>query len=486
MASLNDQFEHGRIPIKPLPYKDRNLSQCNEIMVDYGENANYHIYITHHNDPNTYIDITNLIIKEMLPEAEINANQFTITIEGEQNPQSLMGIINYIWKHFSHAENPSGFVYETDKDKIFAPDTISVLLKTNDGPDGQIQLPVTLADNVYDKSGNSIQSILDGMTRLAFSISYLYATQDNQTSFEFDYPFEDYPDMLEVRIGTTYVDTTRYQITKHYDAEGHFKSGTLDLIGESVENGRRIDLVWIFNSVYEEGTAVSFMSGSKIADSTIPISKLQKYSDSYSYADGNSVATSKALTNLFIDLSAVINANNQNMFTYVDTAVNDNTQIYIKTNIHPKDGDIIIVTTASSKLSTTDLQFYVEIPRIDGGDPLIAYLSYNIRTPDGNSLVRGFANNQVLKFKIEDRNAILLSGNEEIRSNRIIYDCQDQEYDIPFGDLTYNSGDLIHVYRNGVRLFQDLDYSVNTVNETITLFVRTEQGERIVFESLGI
>ena len=34
MASLNDQFEHGRIPIKPLPYKDHDLSQCNEVIIN--------------------------------------------------------------------------------------------------------------------------------------------------------------------------------------------------------------------------------------------------------------------------------------------------------------------------------------------------------------------------------------------------------------------------------------------------------------------
>ena len=483
MASLNDQFEHGRIPIKPLPYKDRELSQCNEIMVDYGEDANYHIYITHHSNPERYIDITELIVREMLPEISINGDQFTITIEGERDPQMLTDIINYIWKRFTHAEDPSGFVYETDSDKIFDPTTISVLLQTTDG---QIQLPVTLADNVYDKNGNSIQSFIDNTTRLGFSVSYIYATKDNQTSFEFNYPFEDYSDMLEVRIGTTYVDNTRYQITKHYNAEGHYTSATLDFIGETIETGRRIDLVWIFNSAYEDGGKMKFISGSKIADSTVPISKLQKYSDSYTYADGNSVATSKALSRLYTDLSQVINSNNQNVFTYADSSTSNEYINITADDITLKDGNIFIVTTASSKISTATLQFkiYTHNPN---GTVTTSMALYNIKTPDGNPLVRGFANNQCLKFIISNGEAILLSGLcNEIRTNRYIYDCGDQEYTIPFDGLSYNTGDLIHVYRNGVRLFQDLDYYINNTNETITLFVRTEQGERIVFESLGI
>lgn len=469
MASLNDQFEHARIPIKPLPYKDRNLSQCNELMVDYGENADYHIYITHHSDPTKYIDITSLIVKEMLPKAEINANQFTITIEGEREPQSLMDIINFIWKRFPYAEDPSGFVYKTDKDLLYDPTTISVLLQTTDG---QIQLPITLADNVYDRNGNSIQAALDNMNMFGFSVSYIYATQDNQTSFEFVYPFEDYSDMLEVRIGTTYVDNTRYQITKHYDIEGHYTSATLDFIGESIENGRRIDLVWIFNSAYQDNGKSKFMSGSKIADSTIPISKLEKYSDSYYYANGNSVATSKALSKLYADLTNSINANNQNLFNCPDASA-ANTIIIADIGRDAKNGDVINVTTASIKTSAVKLSINNKL--------------YNIKTPDGNSLTKGFRNNQIIKFKIVDTDAIILSGvSSEIRTNKFIHDCIDQEYTISFDGLAYDTGDLIHVYRNGVRLFQDLDYSVNTANETITLFVRTEQGERIVFESLGI
>lgn len=476
MESLNDQFNHGRIPIKPIPYKDRNLSQCNEILIDYGEDGTYHIYITHHNDPNKYIDITALIVKEMLPKAEINANQFTITIKGNKDPQSLMDIINFIYKRFTYADDPSGFVFERDRDKLFDPTTINVLLKTTDG---QIQLPVTIADNVYDKNGISIQDRLNNNVKLGFSTTYLYTTQQDQTSYEFEYPFEDYPDMLEVRIGTTYVDNTRYSITKHYDSEGHYRTGTLTFIGEGIENGRRIDLVWIFNTVYNDGGKLEFISGSKIADSTIPICKLEKYSNSYSYPDSNSVATSKALSNLYVDLTESINANNQNLFHCLDRSFDNNNSIRIDINRAPQNNDIFIVALNSNKTSAA--RFIV------GYDHCISPEIYSIKMPDGSNLIRGFRNNQILKFKITDGIAVILSGvANEIRSNKYIHNCVDQEYDISFKDLEYNTGDLIHVYRNGVRLFQDLDYSVNTTEQTITLFVRTEQGERIVFESIGV
>ena len=64
--------------------------------------------------------------------------------------------------------------------------------------------------------------------------------------------------------------------------------------------------------------------------------------------------------------------------------------------------------------------------------------------------------------------------------------CKDDETVIPFNALQYNNSSIIRVYRNGVRLFQDLDYHMDKMAETITLFVRTELDERIVFESTNI
>lgn len=477
MASNNDQWEHGRIPIRPLSYKNKNLANVNELIIDYGEDASYHIYIAHHADPTKLIDITALIVQEMLPKVEINGNQFTITIEGQKDPANLKDIINFIYKRFTYAEDPSGFVYEEDINKVYDPTTINVLLRTTDG---QIQLPITIADNVYDKNGRSIQERLDNMVKLGFSVSYLYTTKQNQTSYEFEYPFEDYPDMLEVRIGTTYVDNSRYSITKHYDAEGHYKSGTLTFIGESIENGRRIDLVWIFNTVYEEGGTLEFISGSKIADNTIPLCKMEKYSNSYNYPDSSSIATSKALSDMYQNLVQAINANNQTVFHCPD--VSNKNQSVIRANINraPANNDILFVTTDCDKRAGTTLT-------VGTYSNSISPISYQIVYPDGGAVPKGYKSNQVVKFKIDNGKAILLNGDEpELRESKYSHNCLDQEYNISFANLDYKAGDLIHVYRNGVRLFRDIDYSINLSKEIITLFVRTEENEHIVFEAIGI
>ena len=85
--SLNDQFKHGRIPIRPLALKDKDLASTKELLIDnLGDNPTYHIFITDDKDRTKLIDITNLIIKEILFPT-VNADNMQVTIEGEENPE---------------------------------------------------------------------------------------------------------------------------------------------------------------------------------------------------------------------------------------------------------------------------------------------------------------------------------------------------------------------------------------------------------------
>ena len=91
---------------------------------------------------------------------------------------------------------------------------------------------------------------------------------------------------------------------------------------------------------------------------------------------------------------------------------------------------------------------------------------------------------KLLKVLVNKSNVKVLDiTGARLKSTRYIYTCQDQDTVINFNNLTYTNESLIKVYRNGVRLFVDLDYSLNNVNETITLFVRAEDGEKIIFEA---
>ena len=78
-------------------------------------------------------------------------------------------------------------------------------------------------------------------------------------------------------------------------------------------------------------------------------------------------------------------------------------------------------------------------------------------------------------------------GELKITPNRYVYTIkEDSENTISYKKLMFNK-DCDHdifVYRNGVRQFESIDYSMDTENKTITTYIRTEQHERFVFEYL--
>lgn len=394
--SVNDQYNMARIPLRPLAFKDKALAQTKELIIDnVGDNPSYHIYISDQKDRTKLIDITELIIKEVFPI--IDADNFKISIEGALDAQNLKFIINYIYKRFLMPDDPNGFNYKNDLDKLYDPLTKSVLLKDTDNT---IYLPVTTTDNVFDSAGRSLQERLDNMIRVGFSTSYIRATTQSQTSFQIQYPFPDYSDggnYIEVRIGTTYIDSSRYEIIDEKSSDGHVYNATLNLIDEGLENGRAINLLFIYNSADTSNGINEYMYGGLLANNSVSINKLEKSSDRYDLADSTSVATSKALFNLY--------------------------------------------------------KFCCEALGL---------------TPSGST---GTA------------------GSYKTSSARYVYTIKnDKENTISFSGLSYIAGEEhnIFVYRNGVRLFESIDYSINIANKNITVYVNTEQYEKFVFEYITV
>ena len=78
-------------------------------------------------------------------------------------------------------------------------------------------------------------------------------------------------------------------------------------------------------------------------------------------------------------------------------------------------------------------------------------------------------------------------GELKITPNRYVYSIKkDGENNISYRKLAFNK-DCDHdifIYRNGIRQFESIDYSMDTENKTITIYTSTEQNERFVFEYL--
>lgn len=487
--SLDDQFEHGRIPLRPLSYNNKELAVCNEFIIDYGNDRNYHMYMSDPNDPSILIDLTDKIIKEILPNADINANQFQINIEGIKDPSSLQDIINFIYKRFTYADNPNGFDYERDIDKVFDPTTVNVLLRNTDGT---ILLPVTTIDNVYDDSGVSLRDRLDKMGKLGFGNASVKATENNQTQFEFEYPFQNYSDYIEVRIGTTYIDKSRYYITPEIDTEGNYTKGILVLIDESVEIGRRVDFFFIYNSITKVGDdKYNYLAGNNIVNNSIPSVKLEKMSDSFTLNDSSSVASSAAVYNLFKEAMSIMEEKSSKIIFLPDLYDNENTTILLSSSKKSEeefieDTTMIYTITGCIKSNSENIWLRILLDNyFEGTYNKQMEINYTIQDLAGND-IKQLPANKYLKLLLDNNNFIAYCVNySNTKRSRLIHTCVDQETIISYAELDYELDDIINVYRNGVRLFEDLDYHIDAAAEKIVLYVRTEEGERIVFESCG-
>jgi hypothetical protein len=239
----------------------------------------------------------------------------------------------------------------------------------------------------------------------------------------------------------------------------------------------------MYNALAKSDGKYEYMAGSNIANASVATIKLEKTSDSYMLPDSTSVATSKAVYNLYEQFVAKSTENTDSAVWAIDTnSTQDKIIIDVPKNFSTEDTCFFSILTKSSKSSTTTITANITSSSYTG--TLTGLKIYN---PDGTALSRGFAANKNIKLLWVAKNKAfyLISSGSTVSSSRYIYTCTDQETVISYSTLSYNTGDLIHVYRNGVRLFQDLDYSMNEKTEEITLYVRTEEGERIVFETIS-
>jgi hypothetical protein len=469
--SLQDQYHHSRIPLKPLPYRNRELAQNSEFLIDYvgdvDKEPTYHLYIVDPHDVTKIIDITNIMIKEAF------GNDITINIEGLDEPLSLHDLLNFIYKRFLYPENLLGFDYARDLDKLFSPDTRMVLMRNTDDI---YFVPVTTADAVFDKNGVNIQERLDNMVRLGFANDYIKVAQEDQNVFEITYPFPNYPDngnYLELRVGTVYVDKSRYSLVDNRDENGDIIGATITFFNEKFEIGRRIDILYIYNAIGIADGAKAAIYGGQIANNSISLNKLEKTSDSYTLNDCTSAATSAAVYSLYKDFSDAINANSGSAYFVVDnSSLPTEIRVELVSNNVTLDGRFIMLNILTTNVK--DENFILTVTHANS-----SFIQYPINMPGGVPA------NRIIKILVNVGVAKPLTLTESmLTTTRYIHTCRDDERDISYNMLGYEVGSVIRVYRNGVRLFEDLDYSINRQTEIITLFTRTEEGERIVFEAM--
>ena len=466
--SLQDEFDMGRIPLKPLAYSKKELAQKSEFLIDYaGDEPTYHMYIVDPADETKIIDITAALVKEGFGKS------IAVHIDGMEEPMNLHDLLNFIYKRFTYADNINGYVPSRDREK--AKSGTIVLLRDIDG---EYYLPVTSADAIIDTNGLTVQERLDSISRLGFSNDYISVETDDQNVFEITYPFNNYStggNYFELRVGTVFVDKSRYQVIDNFDEEGNAYGATITFFNDRFEAGRRIDILYIYNSNTVATAGYFAITGGQIANFTIPTTKLEKVSDNFNNPDATSIPTSKALYDAYNILADMAMGSQSRYFYLLDEDTSSQSKIRVNLFQYSVELDnrFIIANIYISNPKNTSIELSIVHGKTSEKTKKI-----NITIPEG------MAQGRLLKIMANSDTCKVLTMNApRLRSTRFIYTCTDQETEISFSGLSYDSDGTIKVYRNGVKLFKDLDYMINMSAETITLFVRTEEGERIVFEN---
>ena len=170
----------------------------------------------------------------------------------------------------------------------------------------------------------------------------------------------------------------------------------------------------------------------------------------------------------------------------IDDSVSDSINYTPSSDITITTGIIVTLTVLHTKSSTSSIYINgneYQLKNIDGSDftnpiPAGTTIRLLLNISNGNDIVYLLSDNIYATRKVQSV-FTCTSANEGIR--KISYD---------FNSNNDPSSDII-VYRNGVRLFKDIDYVLNNDN-SITLEVRLNgpssssplsEGERIVFET---
>ena len=476
--ALHDQFEHGRIPIRPLQYAKKDLALTDELIIDYGKTGNesWHIYLTDSNDSSVLIDLTQLMIDQMLPKAKINADEFDISIDGEEDRMSLKEIISFIYKRFIYPANYGLFNYDEYKDELFDDSTINTLLRDLEG---RVVLPVTLADNVFFSNGKTLEDNYKETPQLV--VSKTSTIVDDTNTIVFDYPFNKYNGFIEVRINGEYIQSENYNIEENViDNDGNFYTGTITL-NESLEDINNIvDILFIYNTYTEE--TQKNIDGKLLNIHSIPSTRLEKKSDSYLLQDSGSLATSTAVYNLYKDILELNSQQAENIVWCTDISEYDNF-IHIQSDKNIVEYDAFICNVFIGKAKKYNATALIKYNETDAETNIFIYDTY------GRILSKGLPAGKIARFLwIKSENCLRLINTDidALRKTKYIYKCLDNETKISYSLMDYIIGADISVYKNGLRLFEDIDYSINTKEENITLYNPTRNDDMIVFEAISM
>lgn len=446
---------NARIPVIPLPYKDKALAVEKEIVIKYGHDDEYpNIYIVDEYDRTKLWDITAGIIESIKGSP---GDDFTVEIDGIGTIK-LGDILNLLYS------------ISLTHDEAWSIETIKKMIPTTIVDNkGIVYAPRSLSTSVYMESGETIDVRLRSISKVGLAMRHVIATEERQQTFTIPYPFDNYlseGNSFWIYVGGIMVDSRRY-----YMSEDGTQITFIDS-DDYVEKDRTCTFLFWYNSATPDTGVLLIMDGKYITPRTIETNRLANVSDSIDLNDPEAVASSRAVCTLRNVVNERVDALAGNVsVTCLADETSTSTELVVKIpNYELVDSNMIHIRLREDLGPNATLQVNDEpaLPIYNGNNRVEAGpLAGEIINVSFNSLENRFYIYGVSTFKLET--TYYSNSPDEGTST------------IPF-NLSYNRLlDKLDVYYNGVKLFPDINYTLNESSITLSDFA-SEAGDLFTFE----
>lgn len=446
---------NARIPVIPLPYKDKELAVEKEIVIKYGHDDEYpNIYIVDENDKTKLWDITAGIVESIKGSP---GDDFTVVIDGIGTIK-LGDILNLLYS------------ISLTHDEAWSIETIKKMIPTTIVDNkGIVYAPRSLSTSVYMESGETIDVRLKSISKVGLAMRHVIATEERQQTFTIPFPFDNYlseGNSFWIYVGGIMVDSRRYYISE---------DGTQVTFIDSedyVEKDRTCTFLFWYNSATPDTGVLLVMDGKYITPRTIETNRLANVSDSIDLNDPEAVASARAVCTLRNVMNERIDGLAGNVsVTCLADSTSTSTELVVKIpNYQLIDSNMIHIRLREDLGPNATLRVNDEpaLPIYNGNNRVEAGpLAGEIINVSFNSLDNRFYIYGVSSFKLE---TTYYSNSPEEGSSTI-----------PF-KLSYDAlVDKLDVYYNGVKLFPDINYTLNESSITLLDF-ESEVGDLFTFE----
>lgn len=447
---------NARIPVIPLPYKDKELAVEKELMIEYGQDTEFPtLWIVDEFDKTIHYNITQGIIDAMHGSPGDN---FTIEIENVGTVK-LGDILNLL------------YTISLTHDEAWSVETLKKMIPTTIVDNqGIVYAPRTLSTAVYTEAGETLDARLKSISKIGMAVRRVEVTDDSNI-IKIPYPFANYAEQgnsFMLYVGTVLVDPERYTV----DGD-NLSFNTED---DYVEKGRSCVFVFIYNSLTPETGVLLTMDGKYITPRTIETNRLAEVSDSIDLNTNDAVASARAVCTLRNVLNERIDglAGNVSVTCLADSS-STSTELVVKIpNYKLKDSNMIHIRLREDLAPNATLQVNDEValPIYDGNNRVSAGpVAGEIINVSYSSLENKFYIYGVSTFKFE---TTYYHNSPDPGTTTIPFNLS---YDVLI--------DKINVFYNGVRMFPDINYTMNESSIELLDF-ESEAGDLFTFELIQI